>query len=244
MRFVPGSRTEVREALVRLTEEGLLHRSPRHGTRLEATPIPWSLTRGMAHPERHTVSVDELAAPRRIAPAEVLSAAFGRELESLWQRDEVFTVDGGPICLRSSYWDRGTQGRPVILPDTGTSLARSVELAYDRRFGKLESSLSALTADSRQSAVLGVPVGEPLLWRQTVIADEAGEIIEISHSFYVGSRVFFDLPAEDSHDSLRNEDGQRVPHEARRLQPVDDHDVTGVHLSHEKAAPRPPTRGR
>lgn len=198
MRFVPGSRTEVREALARLTEEGLLRRSPRHGTRLEATPVPWSLKHGLAHPERHTVTVDELGDPRRIEPAAVLSAAFGRELESLWQRDEVFIVDGDPICLRSSYWEHGDQGRSVILPDTGTSLERSVESAYGHRFGALESSLSALTADSRQASILGVPVGEPLLWRQTVITDESGQVVEISHSFYVGSRVVFVLPGETS----------------------------------------------
>ncbi|MGY5766544.1 UTRA domain-containing protein [Brachybacterium sp. DNPG3] len=81
----------------------------------------------------------------------------------------------------------------MILPGAGPALADSVEQAYGVRFGGLASSMSAVSADSRQAAVLGVHVGEPLFWRRTTITDDTGAVCEISHSFYVAARVYFEL---------------------------------------------------
>ncbi|MGY5766545.1 GntR family transcriptional regulator [Brachybacterium sp. DNPG3] len=68
MDFVPGSRTEVREALARLTEEGVLSRTPRIGTRLELRPSPGPSPGGSTVPSATGSSSRSCDPPARSTP--------------------------------------------------------------------------------------------------------------------------------------------------------------------------------
>lgn len=191
--FFGANRTETREALSRLADEGILVRAPRRGTTVAFKPVGWSLAGGLVRPVRHGVEIDEVGEPARMAATSALQTAFGQKVDELCFRDELFLVDGVRVCLRTSYWVGDLPGRTVILPTSEVPLTTSFADAYGVAYGRLSSTVTAVTADRRQADVLQVALHEPLLWRRTVITDESGVIREISHSFYVAARVFFDL---------------------------------------------------
>ncbi len=201
--FFGGSRTETREALNRLTEEGILNRAPRRGTRTNFKPVGWSLAGGLIHPHGHGIAIEKLGEAHRIEASPALQASFQQELPELNTKDEIFYIDRTRVCLRTSYWVGDCSPRPVIFPGSDVSLRESFEESYHVKYQGMRSSITGVSADRRQAKVLEVEPGDPLLWRQTILLEEGGNIREISHSFYVSVRVFFALQDRAAAGSVR-----------------------------------------
>jgi GntR family transcriptional regulator len=186
------SRSEVREVLRLLSDEGLLSRKVSVGTYVAAEPVTVDLF--------DFVPIDpRVRLTRRQTDTFVLqggglvASKFDDETRQVVLTEHLLMMDGELMAINTAFSAVETEPSAVV----DTAVERQLHLGvqfpseYGAQYGGMEVSLDARIADPHIAAVLEVPVGAPILLREQVISDAEGTIWEYSLSQWRADRVIF-----------------------------------------------------
>lgn len=191
-------RASVRDALTRLSDEGLVTRQRHIGTHVIGTqyriPIDDILPNHTPPGFMYRKLVD-----RRIAMVPFVRDAMecdDAEIGLMEQMFEHVTADGAePVGLRTVYY-RADVRQPASWP-TCPSLEFAFEYVFGVALGDVETVIDAVSADEHTASVLHIPHGAPVLMREQRLLDTRGVVREYSFAHYRADRVSF--PLRDRH---------------------------------------------
>jgi DNA-binding GntR family transcriptional regulator len=193
MRSLNVTRASVREALARLTAEGVLQRAPRRGTSpTEATVHVTSQDILVLDEDDDTESsarVREVPKSRYVYPADlVLAAKLGLDEGELIRVDlSVIHVDESAVGMRTSF-------TPLAIRPAGQTPPHGIHLlslltALGITVSHVDSTFEAISADPEAAQVLGVPEGSPVLLREMIHYSDAGKPVMLSTVRHRSDRV-------------------------------------------------------
>jgi GntR family transcriptional regulator len=203
------SRMTAREAMHRLSDEGLILRVPGRGSFVAEPPAHRRADRLLSFSEEmrrrgsvtSSVVLTREIRPARAKEAELLGLRVGDTVVLLHR---VRRADGRPIALELTFLVGGTS-RTVMAADLRVDSLHSVlaEAGWTLRRGTATVSAEGATAtDARH---LEVARGEPMLVERRVIVDGTGRPVEATESRYVASRYAIDVrfDVSDALDDVR-----------------------------------------
>lgn len=217
------SRMTARNAMERLTADGLIRREPGRGS-FVAQPAPhrranrlMTFTQEMRRAGRAPSSrvLTRVLRPSSAAEAAGLGIPVRQPVVHLRR---LRLADGQPVALESAILvgacasavmtaDLATGSLHETLADAGFVLARGA------------GTISAASATGEDARLFGIRVGSALLVERRVIVDVDGRRIEMTESRYPGDRyaldVQFDVEAPDERAVDRSDDGAPEPLEQR-----------------------------
>jgi GntR family transcriptional regulator len=191
------SRMTVRQAVLKLVNEGKLYRRQGYGT-FVAEP---KIERKVAKLTSATLDIKEagLEPGSIILERNVLTPAEEvRRMLSLGSGDEIIEIirlrlaDGEPIAISRAilpvriFPQLVTAGLEGVL-----SLTQFLEQEYGCKIAYAEQKIQAVSADSYQSKLLKIKRGSPLLYLNRIFHSNAQSPIGIFDSFYRGDRYIF-----------------------------------------------------
>ncbi|HEY0258796.1 MAG TPA: GntR family transcriptional regulator [Lacisediminihabitans sp.] len=186
----------VRQAYTRLVNAGVVRRMPFRGT--------WAVTHitddlgqqgGRAYPEAwlsqaHEVHAEVLVFEERVAPDNVANRFRVPTGTRLIYLERLRRANGQPIA-----WD--VRWLPLKVRDSVTRADFEGEAVFRimERSGFpatiMQSDVTARAADARLADLLSVPLGSPILVRDSTALDSAGQTVLVSSSHYPGERYTF-----------------------------------------------------
>lgn len=173
-RYFHVSRITVRQALEGLVRDGLIHRRRGRGTEVNPPRVEISID---GADRRGPGFRDELLAEHELVATEAVSRALGVPPGTLIQTCERrLLMDEERVAHLRTYAPAGSGGVAPGAP-------RKVEEVWD-----------AAQADRSLAALLGVPVGAPLLRRERRAHVESGHWIESLVGHYRGDRFRYRFP--------------------------------------------------
>jgi GntR family transcriptional regulator len=189
------SRVTLRRALGELEGAGIVARHP-GGWVVAGSPT--------GEPPNALMSFSEMAAsrgltaggrvlelhvrPATIDEAEALSLAPGAPLFEL---ERLRLMDDVPIMIDRSAVPLSLAPDLVEVDFSGASLYDELEERHGLRPARARFAVEAVAADERQSALLDLQPGEPVLRCQQLTEDETGRPIEMCEMIYRGDRYRF-----------------------------------------------------
>ncbi|OLT12404.1 hypothetical protein BJF78_04175 [Pseudonocardia sp. CNS-139] len=180
------SRRAVREALQQLAAEGLVTRVPRRGTRVTRDIVELPLT-----DIRPLTGTEEFSIRRidcRVVPSTpLIRKRLRTDAEVVGFVEHFFLQRGEPVGVRAVYHHTSTV-QPEAW-DYCPSLAFAFEHVFGRPLARIESTIDAVACDQQTSALLGLPVGAPVLVNEQVLVDAAGCAQEFTFTRYRADRV-------------------------------------------------------
>ncbi len=188
------SRASVRQALVRLADEGLVDRQRHVGTRVShdyyQLPIddilPSHTPAGFMYRKLSDRKVPMVPMVRQFMESDDAEVGI---IEQLFER---VTADGAePIGVRTAYY-RAEIRQPDSWP-TCPSLAFAFEYVFGVPLGNVETVIDAVLCETETAALLHIAPGAPLLVREQRLRDTNGVVQEYSFSHYRADRVSFPL---------------------------------------------------
>jgi GntR family transcriptional regulator len=194
------SRMTARNAVQRLTQEGIVYRVPGRGTFVAEPPVHrqagnlLSFTEEMRRrgrtPSSRVLSL-ELREPRP-AEASQLRSEPGAQVVALVR---LRLADGEPMALEEAVF-RGALAPLLMAADLeqGSLHTTLVEGGHVPTRGR--ARLGAEAAGSRDAELLGVRAGSPLLVEKRMICDPEGRPLELCESRYPGDRYGLDVEFE------------------------------------------------
>jgi GntR family transcriptional regulator len=193
MRSLNVTRASVREALGRLTAEGVLQRAPRRGTSpTEATVHITSQDVMVLDEEDDSESsprVREVPKSRHVYPADPVLAAKLRlaEGELIRVDQSVIHVDEGAVGIRTSF-------TPLAVRPAGQTPPHGIHLlslltALGITVSHVDSTFEAISADPEAAQILGVAEGSPVLLREMIHYSAEGEPVMLSTVRHRSDRV-------------------------------------------------------
>lgn len=203
VRSLNATRNAVRYALQRLADEGVLHRSPRSGTRLRGRIINAPLF-GELHPQAGddadpllssgTLVVRPLHRGVGCATALVASRLRIQIGTRLAFTEQELIVDGEPVGIRSVYFLPDPDAEHVVAhfdseDHDPVSLEAFVERVYGLPVGRSKVTVEAVPSLAGEHGALGVAPGAPVLLRTMFVWDTADRPIAITFTHLRGDRV-------------------------------------------------------
>jgi GntR family transcriptional regulator len=186
-----GSRTEVREALAQLADDGIIRRRRRAGTLVDTRMTNLAIDMPIAYrpstdDRYHHVELMKSSVP--VSPA--IAELFGGPLEEHYLvTDSLIQLDGQPLGLRSSFWRGSERPRPSPAGRKDTDMAQIFLETFGMALAECDARVDALSASDRFARQLGVAVGEPLLLREAVLRGVDGIVHEVNFTYYPSRRV-------------------------------------------------------
>jgi len=191
------SRMTVRQSLNELVNEGILYRRQGKGTFVASPKIDQGLlgltgfteemtARGL-RPESKLLSVERVDASPRV------SEALGLSLDKRVIRlERLRLANGDPMALEVTHLPlRMFPGFPEGDFTGSSSLYEVMEVRYGIRLHRARQVLEAGIAGQRESELLEVPLGAPLLMIERVTYSDHGVAVEVARAIYRGDRYKF-----------------------------------------------------
>jgi GntR family transcriptional regulator len=191
------SRMTARNAVQRLTQEGLVYRVPGRGTFVAEPPVHrqagslLSFTEEMRRRGRTPSSRLLLREVREPRPAEASRLQLGPGAQVIAVR-RLRVADDEPIAIEEA-----------VFPATVAPLIERADLEHRSLHDTLvegghiptmgRARLGAEAAGEDDAALLAVPLGSPLLVEKRVIHDQDGNPLELCESRYAGDRYGLDV---------------------------------------------------
>jgi GntR family transcriptional regulator len=200
------SRMTARNAVARLTQEGIVYRVPGRGTFVARSPLHRQASNLLSFS-------DEMRREGRVPSSRTLGQRLRpatpdeRARLRLSQNAEVVVLtrlrlaDGEPVALEGAVLNADTVDALASLdPDDGSLHRALVEFGRVPTAGT--ASIGAAVANAREAKLLEIRAGAPLLIECRLILDQAGDPLELTESRYVADRygleVGFDVELADS----------------------------------------------
>lgn len=190
------ARNTVRHAISKLVNEGLLVRKKGVGTKVAVGRIPtrldswWSFTKEM---KAKGIDVVNFELDVQILPAndEVATAMHIKAGTKMVRLSRLRGTPEGPSLMSVSWfhprlkmtgWENFTKPLYQMLEeDCGVIVAVSRE------------EISAISAEKWLAEKLGVEVGAPLLFRQRIVSDTDGRMVEFNKVYYKGDGFTYSI---------------------------------------------------
>jgi GntR family transcriptional regulator len=190
------ARNTVRHAISKLVNEGLLVRKKGVGTKVAVGRIPtrldswWSFTKEM---KAKGIDVVNFELDVQILPAseEVATAMHIKTGTKMVRLSRLRGTPEGPSLMSVSWfhprlkmtgWENFTKPLYQMLEeDCGVIVAVSRE------------EISAISAEKWLAEKLGVEVGAPLLFRQRIVSDTDGRMVEFNKVYYKGDGFTYSI---------------------------------------------------
>ncbi|WP_120337623.1 GntR family transcriptional regulator [Cryobacterium soli] len=184
------TRTAIREALQQLSEEGMVSRQRRSGTRLNRAvlqlPIddilPWKAS------TRFSVIRTDY---RTVQTTPTVAAKLQTTDDYVGLVEHCFFDDAVAVGVRIAYFRRSYSQPPVW--QSCPSLADAFEAVYGSPLAEIRSVVDAGACDPATARMLGIPTGSPVLVREQVLVDRRDIAQEYTFSYYPAGTVSFPM---------------------------------------------------
>jgi GntR family transcriptional regulator len=191
------SRMTARNAMHRLSEEGLVLRLPGRGSYVAEPPSHRRADRLMsftAEMTRRGRVPTSTIVDREIRPASRFAARelSVREGEAIVHLRRVRCADGEPIALETTLL-AGRLSPAVMAADLRHESLHAVLLGAGWALRRGTATVTAAPASSEDARLLGVSVGDPMLVERRVILDGHGRPLEATESRYPADRYAIDV---------------------------------------------------
>ena len=190
------SRVTLRRALAELERTGMISR---------AAPRGWAVAESrIGEPPNALMSFSKMAASRGLAPgarvigkrvrpatideAETLGLAPGA---ALFELERLRSMDDVPILIACAQVPLALAPGLDKIDFSTASLYETLEERYGLRPARAHFTVEATATGERESALLGLKRGQPLLRCHQLTEDEAGRPIELCEMLYRGDRYRF-----------------------------------------------------
>lgn len=196
----------VRQALVDLRKEGLLDRVAGRGTFVVERPMEegiaglTSFTESMRE-KGYSVRTEVSRQQAVPTPQEVVGALRTRESEVL-ELERVAFVDNEPVALLASYLSLKFFPRLADEALIGGSLYRTLHEKYQVVPARGQGRISVARCDIRQSELLKLSLGWPLLVVSGMNLDQRGRFLESFRVFYRSDRFFLSFVSDQSDNQV------------------------------------------
>jgi GntR family transcriptional regulator len=207
------SRVTLRRALAELERTGTISRARGRGWVVAANRI--------GEPPNVLMSFSEMAASRGLRPssrviasrvrsatideAETLGLAPGADLFEL---ERVRMMDAVPILIDLTRIPIAIAPGLELLDFSSSSLYAELETRFGFRPARAKISVEAVAANERQAELLGVELGQPLLFCRQLTEDELGRLVELCDMAYRGDRYRLRATLVRSDPTLASADGK------------------------------------
>jgi GntR family transcriptional regulator len=193
------ARNTVRHAIGKLVNEGLLVRKKGVGTKVAARRIPtrldswWSFTKEMKARGLDVVNF-ELEVLIFPADEEVANAMDIKMGIKVVQSTRLRGTSDGPSLLSISCF------HPRLKLTSAEDFSKPLYEMLEQDCGVIAAvsreEISAISADAYMAEKLGVAQGAPLLFRQRIVSDSDGRIIEFNKVYYKGDGFTYSIDIE------------------------------------------------
>jgi GntR family transcriptional regulator len=190
------SRVTLRRALAELEHQGIVARAASRGWAVAGPPI--------GEPPNALMSFSEMAATRGLTPASrvietQVRAATLDEAETLglapgaplFELERLRLMDDMPILIDRSRLPLAFAPGLDAIDFATNSLYTVLEDRYGLRPSRAHFTVEAVSAGKRESSLLGLEPGQPLLRCHQLTEDESGRLIELCEMLYRGDRYRF-----------------------------------------------------
>jgi len=182
-----ASRTAVRAALQALAAEGVVFRSPGHGTHVRHRPIRLALRDSAVAGTDQTVTLTIV--DQRIVPTTpLLRERLRTDDDTVRMVENTYSDGPETIGVRTAYFPRDVTFTEYSGPADMATVA--VEL-FGRPLGWIESEVGSAVADEHTAKLLGLPLGAPVLVREQLVVADDGSPIEVVFDHFRADRVTF-----------------------------------------------------
>lgn len=190
------SRMTVRHALGRLQQRGLITRRQGSGTFVAAPKLRQDASHLHGFFEE-TVGQGVLPLTRLLERVEVVATRVLATVLELRTGETVYKIvrlrsaRGSPVVLETSYFPARRLPGLLDLDLEHASIYRLMDAHFRARPIRATQSLEPVSADPAQAAVLGVPIGNPLMLVERTAWDRSGWPVEHAIDLYRGDRSRF-----------------------------------------------------
>jgi GntR family transcriptional regulator len=141
------------------------------------------------------IVLDQVVVP---GPAHVTKALELRAAQAVVRLRRLAVVRGDPAAILDVYLDAQRFGGLASMNgfESGRSLYRTLEEAFETEVGTARSTLEVVRCDDDQAELLGVPIGTPALLARSVTDDAAGRPTEFADVLYRGDRFIFRIDSK------------------------------------------------
>ncbi len=186
------SRAAVRDALSRLSADGLVDRRTGLGTVIRVRPVPIALLDVVPLANDQRISL-RLTETYRLGASTYIAARLGTATADDIVMSEFFlTVSGLPIGVLSVFSIGSIPGTSLLRPAWEMpTLADAFPRQYGVAFGGMEVSIDARLADDALAELLEVEPGSAILAREQILRDASGIAWEYGFAQYRADKVLF-----------------------------------------------------
>jgi GntR family transcriptional regulator len=190
------ARNTVRHAISKLVNEGLLVRKKGVGTKVAAGRIPtrldswWSFTKEM---QAKGIEVVNFELDVQIVPAneEVAAAMHIKAATKLVRLSRLRGTSDGPSLLSLSWF------HPRLKMTGWENFSKPLYQMLEEDFGVIvtvsREEISAISAEGMLAEKFGVEIGSPLLFRQRIVSDTDGRMVEFNKVYYKGDGFSYSI---------------------------------------------------
>lgn len=193
------ARNTVRHAIGKLVNEGLLVRKKGVGTKVAPHRIPtrldswWSFTKEMNARGVDVVNF-ELDVQLVSADKEVAEAMHTKKGTKVVRMSRLRGAPDGPSLLSVSWF------HPRLKMTGEEDFSKPLYQMLEEDFGVIvavsREEISAISAEKPLTEKFGVPVGAPLLFRQRMVFDTDGRLVEFNKVYYKGDGFSYSIDIE------------------------------------------------
>ncbi|MBP6811552.1 MAG: GntR family transcriptional regulator [Saprospiraceae bacterium] len=190
------ARNTVRHAISKLVNEGLLVRKKGVGTKVAAGRIPtrldswWSFTKEM---KAKGIDVVNFELDVQIFPAndEIAAAMHIKAGTKMIRLSRLRGTSDGPSLMSVSWF------HPRLKMTGWENFAKPLYQMLEEDCGVLvavsREEISAISAEKWLAEKLGVEIGAPLLFRQRIVSDTDGRMVEYNKVYYKGDGFTYSI---------------------------------------------------
>jgi GntR family transcriptional regulator len=184
-----ATRGAVREALVRLAQDGLVHRSPGAGTRVAefSEGIEIGRRQGSTRPFEIETLFSGLV-PGSPVIRDQLQLPDGSAVRAA---EYLLRSDGNPFCVETIYWAPDIAPRVPFVATSGDDLPSSFLRHFGVALGRSTTAVDAIVGDESTTAILGVANRSPLLLSEKLLYGTDGVARELQYIHYAAGRSYF-----------------------------------------------------